>query len=121
MRVRTSNRNIFRHIVYFGIMENATNRIKEKCAEMLIEKKMYVKTDLGYLRYMMREMPEKDLVKALNSLTMKELKIAIAAGIWGRCQRLGLNLLANYKEKMEAYLDADGNKATLTVEDIDVE
>ena len=88
---------------------------------MLIEKKMYVKTDLGYLRYMMREMPEKELAEALNSLTMKELKIAIAAGVPGKCQHLALGLLSNYKEKMEAYLEADGNKAHMGLESLDGE
>ena len=119
--VPADDRNIFRHIVYCSIMENRTNKIKDKCVEMLAEKKMYIKGDLAYLRYLMKEAPQEKLAKDLNTLTMKELKIAIAAGVWGRCQRLALNLLANYKDKMEAYLDADGNKATLTVESLDDE
>jgi len=88
---------------------------------MITEKKMYVKTDLACLRYMMRETPQETLAELLNQLTMKELKMAIAAGVPGRCQHIATGLLVNYKEKMEAYLEADGNKATMSLESLDDE
>jgi len=102
-------------------MEKETNLIKEKCKEIILSKKVYVKSDLAYLRYMMRDIKQEELEIHLNSLTMRELKVAIAAGVPGRCQRLALNLLANYKENMEAFLEADGNKAVLSVESLDDE
>jgi len=107
--------------MYYVIMENITNPVKEKCTEMLTEKKMYIKGDLAYLRYVMGETPQEKLAEYLNTLTLKELKIAIAAGVPGKCQLLSLTLLANYKEKYEAILEADGNKAHMSLESLDGE
>jgi len=107
--------------MYYVIMENITNPVKLKCAEILSSKKLYVKSELKYLLYMMKDISQEDLAKDLNTLTLKELKIAIAAGVPGKCQLLSLTLLANYKEKYEAILEADGNKATMSLESLDDE
>jgi len=96
-------------------MENITNPIKNKCAEILKSKKVYIRSELKYLLYMMRDISQEDLAEALNSMTLRELKLAIAAGVPGDCHRLAMKLLADYKEKLEAYLEADGNKATMSL------
>ena len=118
---RSDVRNLFRPGVVYVIMENITNPVKEKCISILEAKHVYVKSELGYLRFMMGDITQEELANCLNSLTMKELKVAIAAGVPGKCQRLSLNLLADYKEKYEAILEEDGTKAHMSLEAVDGE
>jgi len=107
--------------VHFGIMAELANIIKDKCTQILESERRYKNSELAYLRYMMRQMTQEDLAVDLNGLTMKELKCALAAGVPGKCMHLANNLLNQYKEKMEAYLDASGNRAHLALEALDDE
>ena len=102
-------------------MENNTNPIKIKCQEIIGGKRQYVKSELAYLRYMMGDIEQKELEECLNTLNMNELKQALAAGVPGKCQHIAVGLLAQYKEKMEAYLMADGNRAHMRLEALDDE
>lgn len=115
------HRNIFTFIMYSVIMENISNVIKDKCIQILESERRYKNSELAYLRYMMRQMTQEDLAVDLNGLTMKELKCALAAGVPGKCMHLANNLLNQYKDKMEAYLDADGNRAHLRLDALDDE
>ena len=107
--------------MYYSSMEKESNPIKNKCIDILKSKKVYVKSEAKYLLYMMRDITQEDLAEALNSLTMRELKLAIYAGVPGDCHRLAMQLLADYKKKLEAYLEADGNKAHMSLESLDGE
>ena len=119
--IPTPHRNLFRHAVVYSHMAELANPIKDKCTQILESDRRYKKSELAYLRYMMKEITQEDLAEALNNLTMKELKCALAAGVPGKCMHLANNLLEQYKEKLEAYLDASGNRAHMRLEALDDE
>jgi len=119
--VCTPHRNIFSPPVVYNLMAELSNITKDKCIQILASDTRYKKSELAYLRYMMKEMTQEDLAVDLNGLTMKELKCALAAGVPGKCMHLANHLLAQYKDKMEAYLEADGTKAHMRLEALDDE
>ena len=65
---------------------------------------------------MMKDMDQEHLCRDLHSLTLLELKKALAAGVPGHAMHIANALLREKKAAMEVWIEEDGKKANLTVE-----
>jgi hypothetical protein len=97
-------------------MVGEDNPIKRQCQKILTTERAYVSAELAYLRYIMRDLAQEKLEECLKTLTYKELKKAIAAGVPGHCQHIAQELLRDFKKDLDAYLDKTGATASLETE-----
>ena len=114
LMVRTHYRKVFRLSMNTYIMVEYSNPIKEKCVQILTTKPVYRKAEIAYLRYMMRDLDQITLMKDLETLNIRELRMAIGAGVPGHAMHKANELLRDKKIKMEEFIEQDNG--TISVE-----
>ena len=92
------------------------NPVKRQARRCVLAKPEYRQAELKYLRYIMMDLSQETLKECLKTLNLRELKMAIGAGVPGEAMRFANELLQKKKRRMELFIEQDGKTATSEVE-----
>jgi len=92
-------------------MAEKINPIKKRIQDIFKEKPHYRKPAIDYLRYEMKMMDQHELIRCLQELNIRELRMAIGAGVPGSALLVAHGLLKQRTEELEAFLEQSGAQA----------
>jgi len=114
--VPTGGRNIFVLVMLCSIMVDLDNPVKRQARKAVETKPEYRQAELKYLKYIMQDLSQEALIECLQTLNIRELKMAIGAGVPGHAMYEANKLLSEKKHRMEMFIESDGAVATVETE-----
>lgn len=102
-------------------MAENENELKTLAQRMITEKWEYKEQTKKYVRQVMGYYTQDRLIKALDELNYKELKMISGCGIPGDAWRHSIDLLKKKKQEVELFIAKGGAKATAVVEHDDTD
>jgi hypothetical protein len=97
-------------------MDESENELRTLAQRMMKEKWDYKSATKKYVRQVMGYYDQTKLMKLLDDLNYKELKMIAGCGIPGDAWRYSVDLLAKKKAEVELFIAKGGATATTTVE-----
>lgn len=96
-------------------MAESENELKQLAQRMMTEKWEYKSQTKKYVRQVMGYHKQEDLMKLLDDLNYKELKMIAGCGIPGDAWKYSYDLLHKKKMELDLFIEQGGQKATVTV------
>jgi hypothetical protein len=100
----------------YGIMAETDNELKQLAQRMIAEGWEYKSQTKKYVGQVMRIYTQEKLMKLLDGLNYKELKMISGCGIPGDAWRYSYDLLRKKKLEVELFITQGGVKASATIE-----
>ena len=97
-------------------MAEMENELKTLAQRMIAEKWEYKAETKKYVRQVMGYYTQEKLMKLLDELNYKELKMIAGCGVPGDAWRYSVDLLRKKKTEIELFISQDGQKATTVAE-----
>lgn len=97
-------------------MAEMKNELRDLAQRMMKESWDYKSQTKKYVRQVMGMYEQEELMKLLDDLNYKELKMIAGCGIPGDAWRYAVDLLRAKKRQVDIFIEQDGQKATATVE-----
>lgn len=97
-------------------MAESDNELRNLAQRMMKEKWDYKSQTKKYVRQVMGYYDQTTLMRLLDDLNYKELKMIAGCGIPGDAWRYSLDLLRRKREELDLLIEQHGQKATMTVE-----
>lgn len=97
-------------------MAESGNELRDLAQRMMKEKWDYKSQTKKYVRQVMGYYDQTTLMKLLDDLNYKELKMIAGCGIPGDAWRYSLDLLRKKRDELDLLIEQHGQKATTTVE-----
>jgi hypothetical protein len=97
-------------------MAEMENELKTLAQRMILEKWEYKEQTKKYVRQVMGYYTQERLMKALEDLNYKELKMIAGCGIPGDAWRYSVDLLRKKKDEIDLFVAQGGVKASATIE-----
>jgi len=97
-------------------MVDIDNPVKKQARKAVETKPEYRQAELKYLKYIMQDLDQEILIECLRTLNLRELKMAIGAGVPGHAMYEANRLLSEKKRRMEMFIEQDGAVATSETE-----
>lgn len=94
-------------------MVEMDNPVKRQARKAVETKPEYRQAELKYLKYIMQDLSQETLIECLKTLNLRELKMAIGAGVPGHAMYVANELLSEKKQRMEMFIEQDGVTATV--------
>jgi hypothetical protein len=102
-------------------MAENENELRNLAQRMMKEKWDYKSQTKKYIRQIMGYMDQNELMRLLDDLNYKELKMIAGCGIPGTAWLYSVDLLAKKKQEVELFIAQSGERATAIVEQDDDE
>ena len=100
----------------YSIMVEMENEFKLLAQRLMTEQWDVKRATMKYVRSVMHYYDQEKLMRLLDELNYKELKMIAGCGIPGDSWRYSVDLLDKKKKEIELFIAQDGQKATATVE-----
>lgn len=97
-------------------MAENDNELRDLAQRMMKEKWDYKSQTKKYVRQIMGYMDQEELMKKLEDLNYKELKMISGCGIPGTAWKYSYDLLAKKRQEVELFITQNGEKASAVVE-----
>jgi len=81
------------------------NPIKKKVREILKDPPQYRRPGMDYLRYLMKNMDQEELIGYLRDLNLEELRMAVGCGVPGTAMLVAHALLRKRKKELAAIIE----------------
>ena len=101
-------------------MAEMENELRQFAQRMIKESWDYKSQTKKYVRQVMGVYDQEKLMRLLDDLNYKELKMIAGCGIPGTAWRYSVDLLAKKKHEVDLFIAQDGQNATATVEHEDL-